>query len=141
MDLLETIRSHVLGLPDLPKFAIIIVAIVGVSRLAARILLMLGVMAVAGAIADLINLPGIVCAFLAGLAVNGAVHDDPARAKLEFFGKALFILSFFVVTGLLIDPVAFTGSIVDHFPLAIGIIAALLAGKWIAAAAGARTFG
>jgi Kef-type K+ transport system membrane component KefB len=107
----------------------------------AHFLLMLGVMAVAGAIADLINLPGIVGAFLAGLAVNGAVHDDPARAKLEFFGKALFIPSFFIVTGLLIDPVAFAGSIVDHFPLAIGIIAALLAGKWIAAAAGTRAFG
>jgi Kef-type K+ transport system membrane component KefB len=58
-----------------------------------------------------------------------------------FFGKALFIPSFFIVTGLLIDPVAFAGSIVDHFPLAIGIIAALVAGKWIAAAAGARAFG
>src|SRR5580693_2287738 len=107
----------------------------------AHFLLMLGVMAVAGATADLINLRGIVGAFLAGLAVNGAVQDDPARVKLEFFGKALFIPSFFIVTGLLIDPVAFAGSIVDHFPLAIGIIAALLAGKWIAAAAGARAFG
>jgi Kef-type K+ transport system membrane component KefB len=107
----------------------------------AHFLLMLGIMAVAGAIADLINLPGIVGAFLAGLAVNGAVQDDPARAKLEFFGKALFIPSFFIVTGLLINPVVFAGSIVQHFPLAIGIIAALLAGKWIAAAAGVRVFG
>jgi Kef-type K+ transport system membrane component KefB len=107
----------------------------------AHFLLMLGVMAVAGAIADLINLPGIVGAFLAGLAVNGAVQNDPARAKLEFFGKALFIPSFFIVTGLLIDPVAFAADVVDHFPLALGIIVALLAGKLIAAAAGARAFG
>jgi Kef-type K+ transport system membrane component KefB len=102
----------------------------------AHFLLMLGIMAVAGAVADLINLPGIVGAFLAGLAVNGAVQDNPARAKPEFFGKALFIPSFFIVTGLLIDPVAFAGDVVDHFPLAIGIIVALLAGKWIAAAGG-----
>jgi Kef-type K+ transport system membrane component KefB len=107
----------------------------------AHFLLMLGIMAVAGAVADLINLPGIVGAFLAGLAVNGAVQDNPARVKLEFFGKALFIPSFFIVTGLLIDPVAFVGDVVDHFPLALGIIVALLAGKWIAAAAGARVFG
>ncbi len=107
----------------------------------AHFLLMLGIMAVAGAIADLINLPGIVGAFLAGLAVNGAVQENPARAKLEFFGKALFIPSFFIVTGLLIDPVAFVGSIVEHFPLAIGIIATLLAGKWIAAASVGRAFG
>jgi Kef-type K+ transport system membrane component KefB len=98
-------------------------------------------MAVAGAVADLINLPGIVGAFLAGLAVNGAVQDNPARAKLDFFGKALFIPSFFIVTGLLIDPVAFAGSIVDHLPLALGIIVTLLAGKWIAAAGVGRAFG
>jgi Kef-type K+ transport system membrane component KefB len=107
----------------------------------AHFLLMLGVMAVAGALADLINLPGIVGAFLAGLAVNGAVQDNPARAKLEFFGKALFIPSFFIVTGLLIDPVAFAGSVVEHFPLALGIIVALLAGKWVAAAGAGRAFG
>src|SRR4029077_8350160 len=41
----------------------------------AHFLLMLGVMAVAGTLADLINLPGIVGAFLAGLAVNSAVQD------------------------------------------------------------------
>jgi Kef-type K+ transport system membrane component KefB len=107
----------------------------------AHFLLMLAIMAVAGAIADLINLPGIVGAFLAGLAVNGAVQDNPARTKLEFFGKALFIPGFFIVTGLLIDPVTFAGSLIDHFPLALGVIAALLAGKWIAAASVGRAFG
>jgi Kef-type K+ transport system membrane component KefB len=107
----------------------------------AHFLLMLGVMAVAGAVADFINLPGIVGAFLAGLAVNGAVQNNPARTKLEFFGKALFIPSFFIVTGLIIDPVAFAGDVVDHFPLALGIIVALLMGKWIAAAVGVRAFG
>jgi len=107
----------------------------------AHFLLMLAVMAVAGAIAGFINLPGIVGAFLAGLAVNSAVQDDPARAKLEFFGKALFIPSFFIVTGLVIDPVVFATDVVDHFPLALGIVVALLAGKWTAAAIGARVFG
>ena len=37
MDLLDAIRSHVLALPDLAKFAVIIAVIVGVPRLAARI--------------------------------------------------------------------------------------------------------
>jgi Kef-type K+ transport system membrane component KefB len=60
---------------------------------------------------------------------------------LEFFGKALFIPSFFIVTGLVIDPVAFAADIVHHFPLAMGIIVALLAGKWIAAAVAVRVFG
>jgi Kef-type K+ transport system membrane component KefB len=37
--------------------------------------------------------------------------------------------------------VAFVGSIVDHFPLALGIIGALLAGKWTAATVVGRAFG
>jgi Kef-type K+ transport system membrane component KefB len=37
MNLLDAIRSHVLALPDLAKFAVIIAAIVGVPRLAGRI--------------------------------------------------------------------------------------------------------
>jgi Kef-type K+ transport system membrane component KefB len=48
------------------------------------------------------NLPGIVKAFLAGLAVNAAVHDKSAEEKSEFFGN-LFIPIFFVATGFLID--------------------------------------
>ena len=42
---------------------------------------MLGIMAVAGVLADCINLPGIVGAFLAGLAVNAAVEEHPAKAS------------------------------------------------------------
>ncbi len=127
--------------------------LIGLSRAGAYVLskvqgseegffvVMLGIMAVAGTVADLINLPGIVGAFLAGLAVNGAVQHHPAKAKLEFFGKALFIPSFFIVTGFLIDPVAFVESLIGHFPLVCGIVAALLAGKWIAAAGVGRAFG
>ena len=71
----------------------------------AYFVLMFGIMAVAGVLARTINLPDIVGAFLAGLAVNAAVHDKPAKEKLEFFGKAFFIPIFFVVTGFLIDPI------------------------------------
>ena len=102
---------------------------------------MLGIMAAAGTIADLINLPGIVGAFLAGVAVNAAAHDHPAKAKLEFFGKALFIPSFFIATGFLIDPVTFVKSTVSNYSLVAGIVAALLAGKWLAAAGVGRIFG
>ena len=72
----------------------------GLSRLGAYILkkveddedayfiLMLAIVAVAGCLAQSINLPGIVGAFLAGLAVNAAVRDKPAKEKLEFFGNS-----------------------------------------------------
>ena len=63
---------------------------------------MLGIMVVSGVLADFINLPDIVGAFLAGWAVNTAATGHPAKEKLVFFGKALFIPIFFIVTGLLI---------------------------------------
>ena len=95
--------------------------------------LMLGILAVTALLAQCINLPGIVGTFMAGLAVNAAVKDKPAKSKLEFMGNTLFIPIFFIVTGFLIDPFALAQSLTDDFFLAAGIIGALLAGKWIAA--------
>ncbi len=131
----------------------IILVLFGLSRIAAYVLkrvedeedayfvLMLCIMAVAGVLADAIQLPGIVGAFLAGLAVNASARDKPASAKLEFLSKSLFIPIFFIVTGFLINPVEFVQGIYDNFPLVAGIIAALLIGKWIAAWVVGRTFG
>jgi Kef-type K+ transport system membrane component KefB len=107
----------------------------------AYFVLMLGIMAVAGVLAHYINLPGIVGAFLAGLAVNAAVGEHSAKTKLEFFGKALFIPSFFIVTGFLIDPLVFVQSVVDNLLLVAGIIGTLLLGKGIAAGVVGRAFG
>jgi Kef-type K+ transport system membrane component KefB len=84
----------------------------------AYFVLMFGIMAAAGVLAQAVNLPGIVGAFLAGLAVNETVHDSRAKEKLEFFGNSFFIPIFFIATGFLIDPLAFVQSIVDHFALA-----------------------
>jgi Kef-type K+ transport system membrane component KefB len=131
---------------------ILLLRICGVKRLGARLLkkvepdedayfiLMLVIVAVAGLLAQIINLPGIVGAFLAGLAVNAAVHDKPAKEKLEFFGNSFFIPIFFVVTGFLIDPVAFFQSITTSFPLVSAVVGALLIGKWIAAQTVGRAF-
>jgi len=107
----------------------------------AHFVLALGVMVVAPVMAHLIDLPDIVGAFLAGLALNAAVRDHPTKSKLEFFGQALFIPSFFVATGFLIDPAAFAQSVLDNFPLVAGLVAALLVGKGIAAAVAGRAFG
>jgi hypothetical protein len=70
---------------------------------------------------------------MACLAVNAAVRDKPAKEKLEFFGNSFFIPIFFIVTGFLIDPVAFFQSITTNFPLAAAVVLALLVGKWAAA--------
>jgi Kef-type K+ transport system membrane component KefB len=138
---------------QLIEIAIFIPSILfGLSRLGAHLLrkvsdeenayfaLMLLVMTVAAALAAVINLPGIVGAFLAGLAVNAAVHDQPAKEKLKFFGDSLFIPIFFVVTGFLIDPREFYQTITDNLVLTSAVILALLAGKWIAAQIAGRAF-
>ena len=133
--------------------AYIIFVLFGLSRLAGYVLsrvedeedayfvIMLCIMVVAGVLADAIQLPGIVGAFLAGLAVNASAREKAASIKLEFIGKTLFIPIFFIVTGFLINPVTFVQGIYDNFLLVAGIIAALLAGKWIAAFAISRAFG
>jgi len=106
----------------------------------AYFVVMLVIVALAGMLADLINLPDIVGAFLAGLSINAITQGHPAKEKLEFFGNALFIPSFFMVTGFLIDPVVFYHSLVTNFALAISIILALLIGKAIAAEFVGRRF-
>ena len=77
MDLLDAIRSHVLALPDLAKFAVIIAAIVGVPRLALRI-----------------GLPPMVGLLLFGVALGPHV--------LGFFGEFRPIADFFAELGKLL---------------------------------------
>jgi Kef-type K+ transport system membrane component KefB len=127
--------------------------VIGVSRAGAWILnklrnnqagyfiTMLGIMVAAGVLADFINLPDIVGAFLAGWAVNAAAAGHPAKEKLVFFGKALFIPIFFIVTGFLIVPVAIGHTILNSFWLVAGMIGSLILGKGIAAAIAGRAFG
>ena len=131
----------------------IVLVLFGLSRLGAYVLkrveneedayfvLMLSIMAIAGVLADAIQLPGIVGAFLAGLAINASAQNAPASVKLEFLSKSLFIPIFFVVTGFLINPVTFVYGIFDNFLLVASIIGALLVGKWIAAWLVGRAFG
>ena len=97
----------------------ILLVLFGLSRLGAYVLkrveneedayfvLMLSIMAIAGVLASAIQLPGIVGAFLAGLAINASAQKAPASLKLDFLSKSFFIPIFFVVTGFMIDPVKF----------------------------------
>jgi Kef-type K+ transport system membrane component KefB len=102
--------------------------------------LLFGLMALAAALAAVVQLPGIVGAFLAGLALNEAAESKPAKEKLGFFANAVFIPMFFLVTGFLIDPVVFIRSLVDNFALAMSIILALVVGKFLAAEISGRSF-
>lgn len=106
----------------------------------AYFVLMFAIMAFAVMLTTIVRLPGIVGAFLGGLAVNEAVQQKTAKEKLEFFGNAFFIPIFFVVTGFLINPALLVRSIVDNFPLAASIVGALIVGKGLAAGIAARIF-
>jgi Kef-type K+ transport system membrane component KefB len=131
----------------------ILLVLFGLSRLGAYVLkrveneedayfiLMLSIMAIAGVLADAIQLPGIGGAFLAGLAINASAQKAPASLKLEFLSKSFFIPIFFVVTGFLIDPIKFVFGIFDDFFLVASIVGALLVGKWMAAWAVGHAFG
>ena len=131
----------------------ILLVLFGLSRLGAYVLkrveneedayfvLMLSIMAIAGVLADAIRLPGIVGAFLAGLAINASAQKAPASLKLEFLSKSFFIPIFFVVTGFLIDPIKFVLGIFDDFFLVASNISALLVGKWMAAWPVGHVFG
>jgi Kef-type K+ transport system membrane component KefB len=144
--------AETLGIQIIEIVLFVPLILFGLSRLGAFILkrmeddenahfiLMLGMLAVAGVLAQAINLPGIVGAFLAGLAVNAAVQGKPAKEKLQFFGNSLFVPVFFIVTGFLIDPSVFASSIASDLALVAAIIAALMVGKWLAAEIAGRAF-
>jgi Kef-type K+ transport system membrane component KefB len=84
--------------------------------------------------------PGIVGAFLSGLALNEAAQGTPAAEKLRFFANALFIPFFFIVMGFLINPAVFVRSLIDNFGLTISIVLALVVGKGLAAESTGRAF-
>ena len=125
----------------------IVLVLFGLSRAGAYVLkkveneedayfvVMLSIMTIAGVLAAAIQLPDIVGAFLAGLAVNAAARDAPASTKLQFLGKSLFIPMFFVVTGFLVNPISFVAGTVENLFLVASIVGALLIGKEVAARA------
>jgi Kef-type K+ transport system membrane component KefB len=96
-------------------------------------ILMFAVLAVAAGLASVVQLPGIVGAFLIGLAINTAAQNQPAKEKLWFFANTLFIPAFFLVTGFLINSAVFYRSLIDNFALALSIVMALVIGKFLAA--------
>jgi Kef-type K+ transport system membrane component KefB len=77
MHLLDAVRSHVLALPDLAKFAVLVAAVVGVPRLAARL-----------------RLPSMVGLLLFGVLLGPHV--------LGFFGEHRPIADFFAELGKLL---------------------------------------
>jgi Kef-type K+ transport system membrane component KefB len=146
-----SISSLALLLVEIALFVPLI--LFGVSRVGAAILrrverdesayfaVMIAIVAVASALAQIIQLPDIVGAFLSGLSLNAAVKEKEAKKNLEFIGNSLFIPIFFITTGFLIDPRALAHSLARDLPLVLSIIGALVVGKFAAAEITGRMYG
>jgi Kef-type K+ transport system membrane component KefB len=102
---------------------------------------MLAILTIAAVLADTIQLPGIVGAFLSGLALNEATQQKAAKERLEFFGNSFFIPIFFITTGFLVNPRALMASLTGDSALVAAIIGALVIGKFAAAEIAGRRFG
>jgi Kef-type K+ transport system membrane component KefB len=106
-----------------------------------QIVLTFLLIAVAGFGAEAIHLEPIIGAFLAGLAINRALSHGAAKEELEFLGNTLFIPTFFVSIGFLIDVDVFVQTLVARTGLVVGIVGSLIAAKYLAAHLTQRMFG
>lgn len=85
--------------------------------------------------AQAIQLDMIIGAFLAGLAINETLQDEPVREKVDFVGKVMFLPCFFIDIGLLLNPVAFWQTLTTASLLTGSVIAGLFGSKFLAAIA------
>lgn len=117
-----------------------LLAIFGTSK-ASSALIMLLVMAFAAQVAEWIGMEGIIGAFLAGVCLKRALGEVKGDDSLEIMSQALFIPVFFITAGFLVDFKVFFATLRDQPGLVVGVLAALFAGKWLAAEAVGRLFG
>lgn len=98
-----------------------------------RVMILLVVIAIAAELARLINLEGIVGAFLAGIAVKRAVRGKFAVEQLEVLSNSLFVPAFFLTTGFLVDFRLLGATLTSRPGVVLGLFAALVVGKYLAA--------
>jgi Kef-type K+ transport system membrane component KefB len=91
--------------------------------------------------AKLIGLEDIVGAFLCGIAINQVLRHGPAREKVEFLGRSLFIPAFLIIVGAQLNLPAFMRSLLEGLPFVLGMIGVLCIGKFAAASLTAWIYG
>lgn len=88
----------------------------------------------ASLLAELIELEGIVGAFLTGIAVNRALGEHHQSGQtLAAVSQSFFIPVFFLSTGFLVDFKIFANTILEHYGMVILVVGGLLLGKYLAA--------
>jgi Kef-type K+ transport system membrane component KefB len=99
-----------------------------------RLAILLLVVAVASVLAEVIELEGIVGAFLAGIAVNRALGEEHSSGKtLATVSHALFIPVFLLGTGFLVNFRVFVDTIINHVDLVLMVVGGLILAKFLAA--------
>lgn len=134
-----TLLSVALGLAVLAGWCFLVLpqvvrraaVVVGQDR-TVRFLTVLAAGLSAAVVADMVGIEGIVGAFFAGLALNRLVpNGGPLMEAVEFVGSSIFIPTFLVSVGLLIDlEVMFQPATIA---LAVVFLVAVLGGKGLAA--------
>lgn len=104
-----------------------------------RFMMLLVGLTSAAVVADVLGIEPLIGAFFIGVGLDRLVPNESAlMARTDFFGNALFIPAFLVSVGILVDPVVmFSGSTLR---LAVGLGAALLIGKAVAARVTGRIY-
>lgn len=105
-----------------------------------KTILMLFIMTLAAAGAEVIHLEGIVGAFIGGLAVNEIIRDGEVKKNLEVLGNTLFIPMFFLIIGTLIAPSSFMNMSGSDYIFVIGIVFLLIFAKYCAAHCSSKIF-
>jgi Kef-type K+ transport system membrane component KefB len=106
-----------------------------------RLAILLLVVAAASLLAEIIELEGIVGAFLAGIAVNRALGEENKSGKtLSVISHALFIPVFLLGTGFLVNLKVFIETIVRHADLVAMVVGGLVLAKFLAAWVAGRWF-
>ena len=110
-------------------------------RFEAQLLLFFVLVAGGSEAATLFGLDGIVGAFMAGIAARRALKVEEPTHVLKVISNTFLIPAFFMATGMLIQPSVLVDTLRHQPLLALGLTAALVAGKFIAAWATGLLFG
>lgn len=98
-----------------------------------QMIFLLLVVGISSQVAEMVNVEPIVGAFLAGLAVGATLPNIGVRTQLDTLGNIMFIPSFFISLGILIDPVVVIQTIQEHFALVVSVIFLVVISKSLAA--------
>jgi Kef-type K+ transport system membrane component KefB len=106
-----------------------------------RLAILLLILAVASLLAEMIELEGIVGAFLTGLAMNRALGEHHKSGQtLSVISHALFIPVFLLGTGFLVNTRIFVSTIIENINMVLLVVLGLIFSKFFAAWIAGKSF-